>query len=32
VLVAAPRLTRMGETMMDELLCGRLAASKATLH
>ena len=26
VLVAAPRLTRMGETMMDELLCGRLAA------
>lgn len=33
VLVAAPRLTRMGETMMDELLCSKLAAaSHATLH
>lgn len=33
VLVAAPKLTRMGESMMDELLCGHLAtASQTTLH
>nr|WP_222939052.1 DUF5375 family protein [Duffyella gerundensis] len=33
VLVAAPKLTRMGESMMDELLCGHLVtASQTTLH
>ncbi|MBN5299007.1 DUF5375 family protein, partial [Serratia marcescens] len=33
VLVAAPRLTALGQKMMDELCCERLsAAQNATVH
>lgn len=33
VLTAPPRLTRLGEKMMDELFCSRLAAARTTpLH
>ena len=33
LLTAPPRLTRLGATMMDELFCSQLAATRrATLH
>lgn len=33
LLTAPPRLTRLGATMMDELFCSKLAATRrATLH
>ncbi len=33
VLVAAPRLTALGQKMMDELCCERLSAAQhATVH
>ncbi|GAA3898200.1 DUF5375 domain-containing protein [Gibbsiella dentisursi] len=33
ILVAPPRLTRLGQQMMDELCCGQMAAaSHATVH
>ena len=32
ILVAKPRLTTLGETMMDELCCGRGHHSETTLH